>query len=64
MIDGTLEILHHQLEDRRKEVIEALGDGSAKDFSQYQQAVGLVRGLLTAQSLISDLARNMEMDNE
>ena len=64
MIDGTLEILHHQLEDRRKAVIEALGDGSAKDFSQYQQAVGLVRGLLTAQSLISDLARNMEMDDE
>ena len=64
MIDGTLGILWNQLEDRRKEIIEALGDGSAKDFAQYQQSVGKVQGLLTSQSLIQDLAKNMEMDNE
>jgi len=64
MIDGTLGILWNQLEDQRKEKIEHLADGSAKDFAQYQNTVGMVRGLLTAQSLIQDLAKNMEMDDE
>ena len=64
MIDGTLGILWNQLEDQRKLKIENLADGSAKDFAQYQTTVGMVRGLLTAQSLIQDLAKNMEMDDE
>jgi hypothetical protein len=64
MIDGTLGILWNQLEDQRKLKIENLADGSAKDFAQYQNTVGMVRGLLTAQSLIQDLAKNMEMDDE
>ena len=64
MIDGTLGILWTQLEDQRKLKIENLADGSAKDFAQYQNTVGMVRGLLTAQSLIQDLAKNMEMDDE
>ena len=64
MIDGTLGILWNQLEDQRKLKIENLADGSAKDFAQYQNTVGMVRGLLTAQSLIQDLAKNMEMDYE
>ena len=64
MIDGTLGILWNQLEDQRKLKTENLADGSAKDFAQYQNTVGMVRGLLTAQSLIQDLAKNMEMDDE
>ena len=64
MIDGTLGILWNQLEDQRKLKIENLADGSAKDFAQYQNTVGMVRGLLTAQSLIQALAKNMEMDDE
>ena len=64
MIDGTLGILWNQLEDQRKLKIENLADGSAKDFAQYQNTVGMVRGLLTAQSVLQDLAKNMEMDDE
>jgi hypothetical protein len=60
MMDETLEHLMSQIEERRKALIESLGDGSAKDFGSYQHAVGMVRGLLTAQSLIADLAKNME----
>lgn len=59
-MDSTLEHLHNQLEDQRKSIVESLGDGSAKSFDEYKQAVGMVRGLLTAQSLIADLAKNME----
>jgi hypothetical protein len=59
-MDSTLEHLMSQIEERRNAIIESLGDGSAKDFGAYQQAVGMVRGLLTAQSLIADLAKRME----
>jgi hypothetical protein len=59
-MNESLEYLMSQIEERRKSIIESLGDGSAKDFGAYQQAVGMVRGLLTAQSLIADLAKNME----
>jgi len=59
-MESTLEHLMSQIEERRNAIIESLGDGSAKDFGAYQQAVGMVRGLLTAQSLIADLAKRME----
>ena len=63
-MDSSLELLISQIEERRKEIIESLGDGAAKTFEDYKQAVGMVRGLLTAQSLISDLAKNMENYDE
>jgi hypothetical protein len=63
-MNETLEHLMSQIEERRKAIIESLGDGAAKDFGAYQQSVGMVRGLLTAQSLISDLAKKLENYDE
>lgn len=63
-MNESLEYLMSQIEERRKAIIESLGDGAAKDFGAYQQSVGMVRGLLTAQSLIADLAKKMENYNE
>jgi hypothetical protein len=63
-MNETLEHLMSQIEDRRKDIIESLGDGSAKSFEEYRYAAGMVRGLLTAQSLIADLAKRMEKDDE
>lgn len=60
----SLELLMKQIEERRKDIIESLGDGAAKDYSAYQNAVGVVRGLLTAQSLIAALQRNLEESDE
>lgn len=59
-----LEYLNDQIEQQRKAIIESLGDGSAKDYASYQQSVGVVRGLLIAQSLISTLQNNMENSDE
>lgn len=63
-MNESLEYLMSQIEERRKLILESLGDGAAKDFGSYQQSVGLVRGLLTAQALIADLAKRMEDFNE
>lgn len=63
-MNDTLELLMAQIEDKRMSIVESLGDGCAKDFGSYQMSVGMVRGLLTVQSLIADLARRMEDADE
>jgi 3-dehydroquinate synthetase len=63
-MDQTLELLMSQIEDRRKQMLEGLGDGAAKDFASYQNAAGYIRGLLTVQGMISDLAKRMETYND
>ena len=59
-MDETLELLMEQIEQRRMQIIESLGDGGPRDFAEYRYTFGMVRGLLTAQSLIADLAKKME----
>lgn len=59
-MNETLEYLMAQIEERRKAIVEGLGDGAAKSYEEYRYTAGMVRGLLTAQSLIADLAKNME----
>lgn len=63
-MDDTLEYLMAQIEERRKGMIESMGDGAPKTFEEYKYAVGFVRGLLTAQSIIADLAKRMENSDE
>ena len=33
---SELEVLLQKLEERRMELLESMGDGSAKDFAQYE----------------------------
>jgi hypothetical protein len=63
-MDSTLKLLTEKLEEERIQIIEGLGDGTAKDFAQYQNSVGIVRGLMIAQRQIADLAKHMEDDDE
>ena len=52
-----------RIEERRKAMIESMGDGAAKDFPSYREAVGYTRGLLTAQSILADLAITEDDDD-
>lgn len=63
-MNDTLEYLMAQIEERRKAIIESLGDGVAKSYDEYRYTAGMVRGLLTVQSLIADLAKKMETFDE
>ena len=63
-MNDIFELLASQLEERRKALIESLGDGGPKDFAEYRYTVGIVRGLLMAQSNIADLAKQMENSDE
>jgi len=64
MIDQTLELLMSQIEEKRKQMLESIGDGAAKDFASYQHAAGYIRGLLTVQGMIADLAKRMETEDD
>ena len=60
-----LEHLNSKIEERRKDIVEFLGDGGAKTYDHYKEMCGVIRGLLTAQSEIGDLVRKMkDYDND
>lgn len=63
-MDSTLEYLIAQIEERRKSLIDSLGDGAAKDYAAYQHSVGVLRGYQTVQGIIVDLANRMELSDE
>lgn len=65
MDEKILEHLNSKLEERRKDLVEFLGDGGAKSYDHYKEVCGVIRGLLTAQSEIGDLVRKMkDYDND
>lgn len=63
-MNDSLELLMSQIEEKRKQMLEGLGDGAAKDYASYQNATGYIRGLLTVQGMIADLAKRMETFDE
>lgn len=64
MESQVLELLKRKLEDERLTIIENLGDGVAKDYAQYQNLCGVIRGLLTAQREINDLLRKLKDEDD
>jgi hypothetical protein len=39
---------------------DSVSSGSAKDYAEYRALCGEIRGLLIAESYMTDLARNLE----
>tara|TARA_B100002019_G_C21175181_1_gene550734 strand:+ start:585 stop:782 length:198 start_codon:yes stop_codon:yes gene_type:complete len=65
MAKTVFDVLRDKIEEDRSSAVDFLASGGAKDFAQYKEATGLIRGLETCLSHINDLARNfMEDDDE
>ena len=60
----ALEVLIDKLDKLVAASSQDVGEGSAKDYAQYQNACGFIRGLLTARREITDLKQTMENSNE
>ena len=58
------EILNKRIEDQVKSHSEALVSGQSKDYAQYRELCGVIRGLQTAQREIGDLVRKLNDDND
>jgi hypothetical protein len=50
------EHLHHKLQERILNLNESLSNGSAKDYAEYRELCGVIRGLRSAQMEVQDLA--------
>jgi hypothetical protein len=63
-MDNTLEVLLSQYRDKRLQVADAVSSGAAKDYAEYRALCGEIRGLLTAESYLLDLAKNLENSDD
>lgn len=59
-----IEYLTTKLSDEIKVIQESLGAGVAKDYAEYQNLCGVIRGLLTAQRELNDLSRKLKEHND
>lgn len=65
MEQKILNHLNAKIEERRVELVDFLGRGSATSFDAYKEVCGQIRGLQAAQLEIADLVRKMkEHDDE
>jgi len=64
MIDKYLEVLDQKLGTHIRGLEESLGTGAAKDYADYQNMCGKIRGLLTARIELNDLKKNLENSDE
>ncbi len=64
MATTALDVVLKDIEEQRESIANALCDGAAKDFAEYQLMCGEIRGLSLAHSYITDLVRKMEQDDE
>jgi len=65
MTTTVFDVLTKQIEDATSSAQEFLENGSATDYANYREVVGLIRGLQTSLSYVKDLSRNyMDDDND
>ena len=60
----ALQLLRQQLLEQEEFHGSALRRGVVKDYAEYREKVGFIRGLETARNLIADLEIKLENDDE
>jgi len=64
MASTVMELLQKKLEERKKLIVESVGSGVAKDYPEYRDLCGVIRGLTTAQQEIEDLVRKLKDEDD
>ena len=61
----VFDVLKDKLTESKRSSEDFLNSGGAKDFAEYKETCGVIRGLNTALREVGDLSRNyMEDDDE
>ena len=60
----VFEVLFEKIDEEVKSVSEALANGSAKTYDEYQKLCGVIKGLNAAKAHVEDLRRTTEEDYE
>lgn len=64
MATTALDVVIKEIEERRESIAQALISGAAKDFAEYKDLCGEIRGLSRAHAFITDLVKRMENDDD
>jgi len=60
MNPDILKYLSNKVQEEIKVITDDLALGKAKDHGDYKQSVGIIRGLMIANSIIADTAERYE----
>ena len=63
MANTVMDLLQKKLEEQKRNVIESMGHGAAKDYAEYRELVGVIRGLDHANYNLQDLKQRIERQN-
>jgi hypothetical protein len=64
IVTQTLGFIASKLDERRTELEQFLGQGSAKDFPDYQKLCGVIHGLDFAKQILIDHVKRLETEDD
>ena len=64
MAKTVFDVLNDQIDEQISSAKVFLAAGSAKDYRNYREVVGLIRGLEASKRFVEDLSRNYMDDND
>tara|TARA_R100001126_G_C4832530_1_gene152538 strand:+ start:273 stop:470 length:198 start_codon:yes stop_codon:yes gene_type:complete len=64
MAKTVFDVLSDKLNEDKTSALQFLGSGGAKDFAQYKEVTGLIRGLDACLNYVNDLSRNQLEDDD
>ena len=65
MAKTVFDVLIENIDEQVSPAETFLSGGSAKEYAEYREGVGLIRGLNACKTFVQDLSRNfMEDDND
>jgi|TARA_R110000803_G_scaffold77194_4_gene142066 hypothetical protein len=64
MATTVFDVLKERIEDQRSSAVEFLSGGSSKDYAEYKELCGLIRGLDSALSHMEDLLQSYTEEND
>ena len=64
MATTVFDVLNEKITELKASSEDFLKSGGAKDFAEYREVCGVIRGLNAALREISDLSRNYMDDND
>ena len=65
MAKTVFDVLKDKIDDDISSAQSFLNAGSAKDYADYREVVGLIRGLEASKQYVDDLSQNyMDNDND
>lgn len=65
MANTVFDVLTNYFDEQISSAQTFLSGGSAKDYANYREVVGLIRGLESGKQYVKDLSRNyMEQDDD